>query len=132
MKNTINSMTSTMGNIFQTPRSPLQPLPPPQLSIGSNLRPGIDAKLIASNIIRRQTDAGAFSGALPDGSANVMEAMYAIIIEEIVNALITNMRVDVVIPPGGLSLIANGGNAGGPVVSQGFNTNYALATGIIR
>ena len=38
----------------------------------------------------------------------------------------------VIIPPGELRVELSGGNAGGPVVLDGSNTNFVFAWGIIR
>lgn len=128
IKNVIDALSAAF-NLNQTP---LTPLPPPLILTGGNLRPGLSARKIAARVISRQSDAGAPIGALPDGSQSVAEAMEVIRIEEIINALITEAKIDVVIPPG-ISISAVGvGNFGIPVVSQGATTNFGTGQGILR
>ena len=58
--------------------------------------------------------------------------MELIRVEEIVNALLNNARVDVVILPG-ISVTSVGvGNLGGPVISQGYTYTNGVGSGIIR
>lgn len=57
--------------------------------------------------------------------------METIRVEEIINALITKMKVEVAIPPG-IPITATGGNAGGPIVVQGVTTNSAKGEGVVQ
>jgi len=103
----------------------------PRLSIPQILftkgRPGLDPDLITASVISRFDEAGIPSGVLADGTPNVMEGFVKIIIEEVVDAIQNDMRVDVVSDQGAL-VNANGANAGGPVVVIG--TTIAPHTGI--
>lgn len=117
---------------FSFPQKPATPLPPPLIMIGGNLRSGLSSKQIASRVIARQSEAGAPSGDIWGDGENVMEGLINIICEEVVNALHTEAKVDVVVPPG-ISVTAVGaGNFGAPVVSQGYTTIYKQCNGIIR
>ena len=87
--------------------------------------------LIAANIIRRQSEAGAPVGAAADGSANIAEAMERIRVEEMVKALKMDAMVQIGIPIGGIQFTGTGANAGGPVVVKGFNTNNPHGSGIV-
>lgn len=116
---------------FNMPSTPLTPLPPPLLLSGGNSRSGLSARNIASRIISRQSEAGAPVGAMIDGSKNISEAMEVIRIEEIVNALITEAKIEIIVPPG-VPIVGVGGNAGGPVVVQGATTSYGQGAGVIR
>jgi hypothetical protein len=53
-------------------------------------------------------------------------------IEEIINAVLTEAKVDVVIPPGISVMTIGVGNLGAPVVSQGATTTMGIGDGIIR
>ncbi|MCK9544087.1 MAG: hypothetical protein M0R03_18875, partial [Novosphingobium sp.] len=110
----------------------LPEVPPFLLVSGAKLRPGLSAKTIASNIIKRQSEANAHSGKMADGSDNIMEKMYVIIVEEIINAIVYNAKVDVAVDIGAIKVIAQGGNAGGPIVVQGTNVMPASGYGTIR
>jgi hypothetical protein len=58
--------------------------------------------------------------------------MELIRIEEIINAVLTEAKVDVVIPPGISVMTIGVGNLGAPVVSQGATTTMGIGDGIIR
>jgi hypothetical protein len=95
-------------------------------------RPGLSAMIIASNIIKRQSEAGAPSGSAADGSANVAEAMERIRVEEMVRALKMDARIQIGIPIGGIQITGTGGNAGGPVQITGFNINAPHGDGVLN
>ena len=112
-------------------RVPLTYIPATILVCSAIKRPGLSAMIIASNIIKRQTEAGAPYGPSADGSANVAEAMEVIRVEEMVKALKMDSRVQVGIPIGGIQITGTGANAGGPVQIAGFNINNAHGDGIL-
>lgn len=112
-------------------RMPLTYIPATILVCSAIQRPGLSAMIIASNIIKRQTEAGAPYGPSPDGTANVAEAMERIRVEEMVKALKMDSRVQVGIPIGGIQFIGSGANAGGPVEVIGTNINNAHGDGIL-
>ena len=112
-------------------RSPAPQVPTVLISGGAKLRPGLSAELIASKIIRRQSEAGAPVGILPSGSENISELMEVIRVEEIIKAILEDARIDVAVDVG-IPVQAVGGNAGGPVVCIGTTTSLGSATGIIR
>jgi len=112
-------------------RVPLTYIPAAMLVCSAVQRPGLSAMLIASNIIRRQSEAGAPFGPSADGSANVSEAMERIRVEEMVKALKLDARIQIGIPIGGIQITGTGSNAGGPVQITGFNINPAHGDGIL-
>ena len=117
--------------VFEGLRTPAPVIPPPTILLGAPLRPGLSASLIASKIIARQAEAGAPAGVLPSGNENIAELMEIIRIEEIINALLTDARIDIAIPMG-IPVQALGGNAGGPVTAIGATTGIGTGTGLIR
>lgn len=117
--------------LIQKARVPLAYIPADILVCSAIARPGLSAMVIASNIIRRQSEAGAPVGASADGSANVSEAMERIRVEEMVKALKMDARIQVGLPIGGIQITGTGANAGGPVAITGFNINNAHGDGII-
>lgn len=128
----ITNITQIILAAFQLPQQPVTPLPPPLIMVGGNIRTGLSSKLIAARVISRQTEAGAPSGDIWGDGENPMEGLITIICEEVVNAIHNEAKVDVVVPPG-IPLTAIGiGNAGAPVISQGYTTSYKEANGIIR
>jgi hypothetical protein len=127
----INGVLNLILSAFSTPEPPIEPLPPPLIMVGAKLRPGISAQSIASEIISKQSDSGRVVGDVFADGPNVEEAMELIRVQQIVNTILNEAKVDVVIPPG-VAVTAVGGNAGGPVVCQGFTTAMGIGDGIIR
>lgn len=131
----ISSMTNVLNTLkaaFSVPRTPAQSLPPQLVMIGAKLRPGLSARNIASNVIARQSEAGAPSGNIFSENTNIMESMVAIITEEVVSALQLDAKIEIVVPPGVQVTTIGLGNMGGPVTSQGATTNLAVGEGVIR
>ena len=127
----ITGVLNLILTAFSMPDEPISPLPPPLILAGANLRPGLSAKSIAARIISRQSESGRQVGDIFADGPNVEETMELIRIEEIINALLTESVVNVAIMPG-ISVTTVGGNAGGPVVSQGITTTIGTGSGIIR
>lgn len=128
----ISGVINLILSAFSLPVQPIEPLPPPLILLGGNLRPGISASEIASRIISRQSEAGRPVGdAFADGPNNE-EAMEVIRIQEILDAILTESKVEVVIQPGIGIMTVGIGNLGGPVISQGATTTPGIGVGIIR
>lgn len=127
----INGIINLITSAFQIPEPPVEPLPPPLIMVGAKLRPGLSAQSIAAEIISKQPNSGRVVGNVFADGPNVEEAMELIRIQEIVNAILTKAKIEVVIPPG-VSVTAVGGNAGGPVVCQGVTTSMGIGDGVIR
>jgi hypothetical protein len=129
---TVSGVLNTLLAAFNIPQAPIAPLPPPLIMLGSVLRPGLSAKMIAARIISRQSESGRQVGEIFADGPNVEEEMEIIRIEEIINAILTESVVNVVIPPG-VSVTTTGvGNLGIPVISQGATTTMGIGNGIIR
>ena len=129
---TIESICNSINGLIKTVRKPLNKVPAILLTCGAINRPGLSPMLIASNIIRRQPEAGAIPGPSPNGYANISEAMERIRVEEIVNAIKSDMKIEIGIPIGGIQIQATGANAGGPVEVVGFNINPVHGDGVAR
>ena len=130
---TIDKIYDTIMTAFSAVRKPLMPISAALIAGGSITRPGLSAIMIASNIIRRQSEAGAYFGPLKDGSANVSEAMERIRVEEIVKAIKEDMKVEIAIPPGGISITGTGNALGIPAINiTGTNINPVHGDGIAR
>jgi hypothetical protein len=127
----ISNIIQIVLSAFKFPQQPATPLPPPLIMIGGSLRTGMSSKQLASRVIARQSEAGAPVGDIWGDGENVMEGLITIMSEELVNMIQTEAKVDVVVPPG-IPLTAIGGNAGGPVIAQGYTTSYKQANGIIQ
>lgn len=128
----ISSIIEVILAAFSVPDEPLTPLPPPLLVTGANLKPGLSTSNIASRIISRQSEAGLIVGDVFADGPNRSEAMELIRIEEIINAIQTEAKIEIAIAPGvGVTAIGPG-NLGSPVVVNGVTTTIASGTGVIR
>lgn len=127
----INKIITIISGLFTISKEIPTPLPTPLLLVGAKLRPGISSRQITSRIISRQLEAGAPVGALPSGVESVTEKMERIRVEEIINALQTESKVEAVLEPG-VAVVSFGANAGGPVVSQGYTVTPGTVNGVIR
>ena len=120
------SVLSAILNLFKLPNIVSSSLPSPLILASKATRPGLNPSKIASRIIQRQSEAGIPIGRLPSGQVSPGEIMEIIRCEEIVNAIVTEMAVDVAIQPG-TAIQGTGGNVGGPV--QVLGTIVGVATG---
>jgi hypothetical protein len=129
--NNLKSIFNLISALLKTGLSPAPVVPPPLILVGGPQRPGMNSRMITTRIIARKSEAGAPVGPLPSGAESVDEKMERIRIEEIISSLISEARITIVIPPG-TPVTTVGGNAGGPVISQGVTTNYTQGYGIIQ
>jgi len=119
------SILNGILSLFKVPKAPTTPYPLPVILASVN-RPGLSPSEIASRIIKRQSEAGIPVGPLPSGAVSPAEIMERIRMEEVVNALVTEMAIDVAIPPG-TALQGTGTSPTGPV--QVFGTTLGISTG---
>lgn len=129
--NLIEQTCEWLNKAIQTARTPIATIPSALIASSVINRPGLSAMMITSNIIRRQSEAGAPVGPAADGSENIAEAMERIRVEEIIKAIKLDGRVQVAIPIGAIQITGTGANAGGPVVITGTNTNIPHGDGIL-
>lgn len=122
------SILNGLLNLFKVPKSLPQTIPP-QLILASKSRPGLSPSLLASRVIQRQSEAGLNVGPLPSGKESSAEIMERIRMEEIVNAITTEMRIDIAVTPGGQSVVS--GTAGPiPVVGNAIKASIDGGSGI--
>jgi hypothetical protein len=105
------------------------PKPNIQEILLAKARPGLSPEVITSSITSRFEEVGIPSGPLAGGAPNVMENYTKIMVEEMVGAIQTDMRIDVA-TDAGATVTASGANAGGPVVAVGATTAPHSAVGI--
>lgn len=131
---------SSMSNIlkiilgaFSIMKQPAQTLPPPLIFIGAKLRPGLSARDLSARVISRFSEAEAVGGEIFQGGDNVMTALEVIRMEEIVNAIQTEMKISSTIDPGSILVQSNGvGYAGWPVASVGTNPSIVSSNGVAQ
>jgi urease gamma subunit len=130
--NSISGVLNVILTAFNIPEAPVSELPPPLILIGSKLRTGLSASAIAARIISRQSESGRQVGDVFADGPNVEEAMEVIRIQEIINAILTEAKIEIVVPPGvGVTTIGIG-NLGAPVLTQGATTTMGVGSGVIR
>lgn len=110
-------------DLISTVRIPFPPIPAVLISCSVISRPGLSSMLMASEIIRRQEEAGAYFGPLADGSKNIMEAMERVRCETIVNMIKNDLKIEASINPGSIIIQNNDG-------SSGSNVSFVKAEGI--
>lgn len=129
---TISGVLNLILTAFSVPDVPLTPLPPPLIMTGAKLRPGLSAQSIAARIISRQSESGRQVGDIFADGPNTEETMELIRIEEIINAIQTEAKVEIVVPPGVAIRTVGIGNLGIPVISEGATTGMGIADGVVR
>ena len=128
----ILKIVEKVTNLLNKARVPFIPIPAILLVCSVFKRPGASCMLAAANAIKRQSEFGAPTGALPDGSKNMMNALIYVNMCETMRELRENAIVEVVIPQNSIVINSFGANAGGPVASVGTNTLPIKGYGIIR
>jgi len=128
----MSNVIKTLKAAFSLPRTPVESLPPQLVMVGAKLKPGLSARNIASNVIARQSEAGAPVGDIFSENSNIMESMIVIMTEEIVTAMQLDAKIEIVVPPGVQVTTVGLGNIGAPVISQGATTNMGVGEGVIR
>ena len=122
------SILNGLLNLFKVPSTIQTPIPK-QLILASKSRPGLSPKLMASRVIQRQAEAGLNVGPLGTGEISPAEVMERIRMEEIVNSITTEMKIDLAITPGGKSVVT--GTAGPiPVVGNAVMTDIMGGSGL--
>lgn len=129
----ISSIISIILGVFQKMRKPARQIPPPLLLIGKNLRPGMSARNLTGRIISRlESDANIpMANVFADGD-NSEAKKVRVMCEEIVKMIQTEAKVDILIDPGAIQILATGTAGPVPVVVQGANILFASGGGGVR
>jgi hypothetical protein len=128
----LQKIVDAITGLFEKARVPVIPIPAILLACSVFRRPGLSAMMIAANVIKRQAEFGAPTGALPDGSRNMMNALIYVMTDEIVKEIQKNCVVEGVVPAGSVVITGGGANAGGPVAITATNSMPTKVTGIVR
>jgi len=130
-RNSVNQICKDLNDILHLAIPCLPKIPAVVLALGAPSRKGLNKKMISSKIISRFSEVGIPNGADAAGNQNVMEAYTALVVDEIIDAICYDARVDVAFKPMAITIMGTGGNAGGPVVVQGYNTSFASTNGTV-
>jgi hypothetical protein len=126
----LSSILNVILSAFRLAQKPAQPIPPPLLLIGKNLRPGMSARnLTARKLSRVEADAGVPVGDVFADGPNKLAQQTRIEDEELVTMLQTEAKVDVALDPGIIQVTSTGFAGPIPVVAQGANTLPAFGSG---
>lgn len=129
----LNNIIQTLSSFIQNKLNiPLIPIPAVMLVCSTIKRPGLSPMLITSRVINDIGEKGAHIGVNIDGSENLMNQMCFSMVNQIVNALKLEGKVEIAIPTGGITSSGVGSNSGGMVYVQSFNTGPVSGSGIIR
>ena len=104
---------------------PFPQIPTAILAFGAKNRPGLNAKRITSDIISQFSKVGIENG------DNVWEKYTNLLVTTLIDAIVYDAKVSVGIKPAGINVIGTGGNAGGPIVTNGYNITPVSADGIM-
>jgi hypothetical protein len=129
----ITNIIEKLSSFIQNKLSiPLTAIPAALLVCSTIRRPGLSPMLITSRIINRQQEFGAPPGVNIDGSPNLMNQMYYVIVDELVKALKMEGKVEIGIAPGAITSLGYGANAGGMMQVMSYNTSNVSGRGILR
>lgn len=129
----LTNIIEKLSNFIQNKlRIPLIPIPAIMLICSSIKRPGLSPMLITARIINRQQEFGAPIGVNIDGSPNLMNQMFFVIVDELVKALKMEGKVEVGISPGAITSVGFGANSGGMVSVTSTNVSPIFGSGIMR
>lgn len=132
MATNIASISSRINDMFSFSRKPAPQVPGPLISIGGKQKPSLSTIQSAMNVIEELKKHGIPTDAMPDGSENKTMAFLIAIFDEIYRALREDANIQVAYGPGAITLMTTGANSGGPMISQGINTNFAKGEAIIQ
>lgn len=128
----ITTICTTITDVLNSAKTPATALPPVLLALGGQFRSGISPTMVAANIIRRQSEAGAPFGDAADGTPSIAEKMEIIRVEEIFKAIKLGAQVQTSISPGMLNIVGTCATPSGPGTIMGTNATPINAFGIIQ
>ena len=129
----INSICNTIRTTFESVvRSPAKTIPVILLVCSFARRPGLSVIVSTAKIIEALSKKGIPTDNLPDGQPNFTNKLVHGIVTEVYRAIKEDMNIQVGLGPASINIMANGSNAGGPVVSTGFNVGWASGGGIAQ
>lgn len=123
-----NGLQSVIKNITRPPFPSFS-----GLIMGCSLakRPGLSTIMSTTNIIKNLGKYGIKTDDMADGEPNFLNDYTKEVVEEIYRALREDAKIQVTMSPGSIMSIGTGGNAGGPVVVNSNNINYATGDALI-
>lgn len=113
-------------------KTPANTLPPILLKATAMTRQGLCPYRLAANIIKNNSELKIPTDSSYNGQDNIVNQFIFNISKCIVDTLKKDAAIHVAIPMQSLNIMSNGGNAGGPVVTNGTNITDSIGKGIIQ
>ena len=128
----ISDIASLIKALFNTTRQPAPEIPGALMAIGCTQKPGLSTVVSTGNIVKALSKHDIPTDPLPDGTENKTVALTIAIVEEIYRAIREDANIQVAYAPGMITVLSNGANSAGPVVSQGVNINFAKGHAVVQ
>ena len=125
----IDTIVNSFKNIFNSGRKPAPSISGLLLVCGIAQRPGLSTIVSTANVLQELKKNGIPTEEMADGSPNLMNKYTQIMIAEIYRAIQEDMKIQVGLEPGSVTITGSGGNAGGPVAITGTNVGYGKGYG---
>ena len=119
----IKQICDTISNFFNNTIPPFPQLPRALLICSMMKRPGLSVIRSVTNITKDLNRLGIPTGPMPDGSLNLTIGYTFASTKETHRAIKNDMVVQASFSPGSAAVVAQGGNAGGPVTVAGTIIN---------
>ena len=129
---TISDISNTLKGLFDITRQPAPQIPGMLMAVGCMQKPGLSTAVSIGNIVKRLNKHSIPTDPLPDGSENKTVQIALAIVDEVYRALREDANIQIAYAPGTISILSNGANSAGPVVSQGININFCKGQGIVQ
>lgn len=126
----IEQICNIIQGLFNNVRKPFPQISRILLTSSMQERPGLSKYQSIANVTKELTKMGIPTGPMPDGSPNLTVAFAAANTEEMFRAIKHDMSIQVGMAPGSMEIMAQGANAGGPVIVRGTNLTPGTAYGL--
>lgn len=131
----INSIVDKINAFFQAVDAQLTavvPMPAILLLCAAVNRKGLSPLRSITNVCQALEEAGIPTGPNPDGSTNLIVAASNAIVTEIFRAMTEDAVIQGGIQPGDMTILSQGSNTAGPVVSTGSNILPTHIWGVVQ
>ena len=129
---TISDISNTLKGLFDITRQPAPQIPGMLMAVGCMQKPGLSTAVSIGNIVKRLNKHSIPTDPLPDGSENKTVQIALAIVDEVYRAIREDANIQIAYAPGTISILSNGANSAGPVISQGVNINFCKGQGIVQ
>lgn len=128
----ISTIVDRINEKLDSLNFPANTLPATVLWCISKKRAGLSAYKTAAKIIENNKLLGIPTDPNPDGSENMINQYTYNVVKCVFDAIKNDAVVSVAVPKNSLLIQAQGGNAGGPVTTIGYNLLDSISKGIVQ